>query len=306
MEQIKQNINSYHDKVGCELVKDIYNTNYNFEDVFNNDTPYNYPSLIISGDKLNQQNLDIYKKYMDHGLLVVNNDPSCKVDFNIRNLNNATNLQKGYANNIDLDSELKRINHLRDKCYYDNYKYHPEEAPNGNGLYCHRNVLINDYSSVGKPEQCAQPLEGQNFKSSILPGHMQEDYKKNYLSRMSDNEVSFGYHTTGSNSPNERLNYQGCSYPRPRPDKCEVQPFKQWQKCDNNLALDNSAKILLKYKNCISGNSIDHYKFNGDTLNQTSKLTCNYPCQRLFNNNTKRSTLRNFHNLYDINPKYLS
>jgi hypothetical protein len=303
---IENKTNNYHDQVGCELVKDIYNTNYNFEDIFNNKTPYKYPALIVSKDKLEQQNADIYEKYMDHGTLVVNNDPSCNVDFNIRNLNNATNLQKGFARNIDLESELKRINHITDKCYYDNYKYHPEEAQAGNGLYCHSSTLVNNYEAVGKPEECAQPLDGQKYKSAILPGHLQPTQQPSVISKkMSSNKVQYGYHTTDGYAPTERLNYQGCSYPRPKTHKCQVKPFQPFQRCDN-AELDNVAKELLKYKHGISGNSVDHYKFSGDINNQTAKLTRDYPCQRLFNNNTKRSTLRNFHNLYDINPYYLS
>lgn len=303
---MENKINNYHDQVGCELVKNIYNTKYDFSDIFNNKTPYKYPSLIISKDKLEQQNADIYQKYVDHGTLVVNNDPSCKVDFNVRNLNNATNLQKGYSRNIDLDSELKRINHITDKCYYDNYKYHPEEADAGNGLYCHRDTLVKDYEPVGKPSVCAEPLEGQEFKSVILPGHLQPKLDSSSIcKKMSDNKVKYGYHTTDGYAPTERLSYQGCSYPRPETHKCQVRPFQQFQRCDNKY-LDDVAKKLLEYKHSISGNSVDHYKFNGDINNQTAKFTRDFPCQRLFNNNTKRSTLRNFHNLYDINPSYLS
>ena len=308
MNPIENKINNYNDQVGCELVKDIYNTNYDFGDVFNNNTPYKYPALIVSKDKLEQQNADIYQKYMDHGTLVVNNDDSCKVDFNVRNLNNATNLQKGFARNIDLDSELKRINHITDKCYYDNYKYHPEEAPAGNGLYCHKKALVNNYEAVGKPGTCAEPLDGQKYKSAILPGHLQNAQDTAICKKMSDNRVSYGYHTTDGYAPTERLNYQGCSYPRPEPVKCQVAPYQEFQRCDNS-ELDGVGKELLKYKQGVSGNSnnsVFHYKFNGDINNQSAKLTRDFPCQRLFNNNTKRSTLRNFHNLYDINPEYLS
>ena len=303
---MENKINNYHDQVGCELVKDIYGTNYDFSDIFTNNTPYKYPALIVSKDKLEQQNADIYNKYMDHGTLVVNNDPTCNVDFNVRNLNNATNLQKGFSRNIDLDSELKRINHITDKCYYDNYKYHPEEALVGNGLYCHKKTLVNNYEAVGKPGICAEPLDGQQYKSVILPGHLQVQRDASITSKkMSDNNVQHGHHTTDRYAPTERLSYQGCSYPRPEVHKCHVNLFQEFQRCDNS-ELDGVGKELLKYKHGISGNLVDHYKFSGDINNQTVKLTRDFPCQRLFNNNTKRSTLRNFHNLYDINPQYLS
>lgn len=258
-------INNYNDTVGCELVKNIYSTDTNLEmnKYYNNDTVYNYPRLLITNDKLKQQNNDIYKNYMDHTILVNN----CQTRFNIRNLNNAANLQEGYAENIDLDSELKRINHLTDKCYYDNYKYHPEEATKNSALYNNKNILVNDYSVVGKPDICAQPIEEQHYKSAIIPGHLQYDYKRNYPSKMSDDEVQYGYHTTGNNSPNERLVYQGCIYPKPEIHKCEVRPFKQFE--NNKLELHNM-----------------------NINNQNNKLLKDYPRQKIFNNNTKRSTIK--------------
>lgn len=297
---------NYPASTDCQLVNNIYATNYNFEDIFNNDSPYPYPKLIISSDKLKQQNKDIYDKYMDHGLLIVNNDDACKVDFNVRNLNNATNLQEGFARNIDLDSELKRINHIDDKCYYDNYKFHPEEAYIGNGLYCHKKTLVKDYTIIGKPS-CVQPINPE-FKSAIIPGHLQTDYRRNFDKCMSSREVNYGVHTTGDNPPTERLIYEGCSFPRPNIHKPKIKPWKEFNKCDNNEIFNNDSdsKILYDYKHGISGNRIDHYKFNGNVNNNNEKLTRDFPCQRLFNNNTKRSTLRNFHNLYDINPKYLT
>jgi hypothetical protein len=79
----------------------------------------------------------------------------------------------------------------------------------------------------------------------------------------------------------------------------------------------------------VAGNMPDHYKFNGDITTGNAQLLGNdlnnarqlyeevpstlneknsrdYPCQRLFNNSTKRSTLPNFQNTFDINPKFLS
>ena len=67
--------------------------------------------------------------------------------------------------------KLKRINHMDDKCFYDNYKYHPMEAQPGNGLYYNRDTLVNNYTAVGKP-QCAK-LKTQTHQSVITPGHLQ-------------------------------------------------------------------------------------------------------------------------------------
>lgn len=291
------NIN-FPDSIGCELVKDIFTTNYDFKDVYNNNTVNPYPSLIICNDKRKKQNQEIYEKFMDHATLVVNNDPECKVDFNIRNLNNSTNLQNGYAKNIDLDSELKRINHIDDKCYYDNYKYHPFESLRGSGLHCHKETLVKDYSKVGKPTQCATPLNDE-YKSVIQPGHLQPDYKKPFPKCMSSRNVNYGYHTTGDYPPTERLQYQGCHNYDGDINKCinfnTFQPYKH-EKIYNKK---------FNYPNKISGNETDYYKFNGDTNNQNLKLTIDFPPQKLFNNNTKRSTFNKFNDLNNVNPKYL-
>jgi hypothetical protein len=295
------NIINYPDLTGCELVKDVFTTNYQFEDIYNNNTVNPYPSLIICGDKRKKQNQEIYEKFMDHKTLVVNNDPECKVDFNVRNLNNSTNLQNGYAKNIDLDSELKRINHITDKCYYDNYKYHPFESLPGNGLNCHKNTLVNDYSKVGKPTQCAIPLNDE-FKSVIQPGHLQPDYKKPFPKYMSSRNVNYGYYTTGDYSPTERFQYQGCSNYDGNINKYTT--FTQFDIYKKH----NDYNKNINYPHNISDNTstVNYYKFNGDVNNQHVKLTQNFPPQKLFNNNTKRSTLNNFNELNDINPKYLT
>lgn len=51
----------------------------------------------------------------------------------------------GYAQNIDVESELKRINYLTDKCFYDRYKVRPED-PN-NSLHQHQGIIQKDYLS---------------------------------------------------------------------------------------------------------------------------------------------------------------
>lgn len=255
-----------------------------------------YPHLIITGDKLKQQNVDIYEKIMDHEVVTINNEESCKEPFNIRNLNDSGLLQAGYARNIDLDSELKRINHLTDKCYYDNYKYHPLEAEKGNGLYCHRKVLVNNYSAVGQ-QDCMHRGE---YKSAIEPGYLQ--INENTRNMHLDNTVSYGCHTRPE-QPNEKYDKM-CNMIMEHPNKCSS--FKEFNKVDNASSIPYSAKTLINYKyGTLEGNSPHHYKFNGDIHKQHKKLTQDYPVQRIFNNFTKRSTLPNFHNTFDINPKYI-
>jgi hypothetical protein len=279
----------------------IHNVNQHHPDPslngsFTNSSIYPYPALIVSGDKLKQQNADIHQKVMDHEVLTINNDPSCKEVFNVRNLNDSGLLQEGYARNIDLDSELKRINHLTDKCYYDNYKYHPHEAPKGNGLYCHRETLVNDYTHVGQPK--CQPRG--DYQSAIRPGHLQ--LNEETRTRFSDNEVQHGCHTR-PDYPNEKYDKQ-CQMVMEKPQSC-LSSFGSFNQVDTLSSLPDSAKTLLKYKHKNTNHMPKHYKFNGDMVDNNKKYHQDFPAQRIFNNFTKRSTLPNFHNTFDINPNLL-
>ena len=279
----------------------LHNVNQHIPDMslngsFTNSSIYPYPPLIVSGDKLKQQNADIHQKVMDHEVLTINNDPSCKEVFNVRNLNDSGLLQEGYARNIDLDSELKRINHLTDKCYYDNYKYHPHEAPKGNGLYCHRETLVNDYTHVGQ-HKC-QPRG--DYQSAIRPGHLQ--LNEQTRTKYSDNEVQHGCHTR-PDYPNEKYDKQ-CQMVMEKPQSC-LPSFGSFNQVDTLSSLPDSAKTLLKYKHKNTNHMPKHYKFNGDMVDNNKKYHQDFPAQRIFNNFTKRSTLPNFHNTFDINPNSL-
>jgi len=279
----------------------IHNVNQHHPDPslngsFTNSSIYPYPALIVSGDKLKQQNADIHQKVMDHEVLTINNDPSCKEVFNVRNLNDSGLLQEGYARNIDLDSELKRINHLTDKCYYDNYKYHPHEAPKGNGLYCHRETLVNDYTHVGQPK--CQPRG--DHQSAIKPGHLQ--LNEQTRTKYSDNEVQHGCHTR-PDYPNEKYDKQ-CQMVMEKPKSC-LSSFGSFTEVNNISSLPHSAKTLINYKHKQTGDMPKYYKFNGDMTENNKKFKQEFPPQRIFNNFTKRSTLPNFHNTFDINPNLL-
>jgi hypothetical protein len=65
--------------------------------------------------------------------------------------------QKGFSKNVDIDSELKRINHYADKCYYNNYKLDPmgsDAKLMKSPLQCHDNIFkINETQSYKKSEQ---------------------------------------------------------------------------------------------------------------------------------------------------------
>lgn len=289
---------------------------------------YPFPALIISDDpRRTTHNHGTYNYAIAHGMLVYNNDPACTEPFAVRNLNDAAGLQTGYARNIDLDSELRRINHLGDKCFYDNYKFHPMEAPVGNGLYCNRKELVKDYTPVGKPN-C---LPTQMQKSAITPAQSQtQNPEAKYYS---DNTVKYGTYKN-ARSPNEQ-NIPACVSQVKKPAKC-LPTWNVFPACTDKLPGD--AQCLLNYKISVAGNIPQHYKFSGNTINTeshleggsnadyvysspfdigdellksqntptaTQKYNAEFPCQRLFNNSTKRSTLPNFNNTFDINPKFL-
>lgn len=59
--------------------------------------------------------------------------------------------------NVDVDSELKRINHRADKCYYNNYKLDPlgrDAEVSNSPLTCHKNIFkINQTQMYKKSEE---------------------------------------------------------------------------------------------------------------------------------------------------------
>lgn len=71
--------------------------------------------------------------------------------------NTNLNLQNGFGKNIDIDSELKRINRYADKCYQNNYKLDPlgrDAQLMKSPLVCHDNIFkINQTQSYKKSEQ---------------------------------------------------------------------------------------------------------------------------------------------------------
>ena len=126
------------------------------------------PALLICNDKLTQQNNSAYKYYMDVRPVVMNGIAGCEMPFNMRNQHSAE-LQKFYAKNIDVESELIRINYIADKCYYNNYKVNPTSVPitsPSNGLACQSSVIVKDYSSFTK-ERVLPRMEAQAQKCNI-------------------------------------------------------------------------------------------------------------------------------------------
>jgi hypothetical protein len=77
-------------------------------------------------------------------------------------------------------------------------------------------------------------------------------------------------------------NYQKDSN---KPRQCGS--FDSFRVCPNDSSSNNDT------------NQPVYYEFSNDSY------CSNYPCQRLFNNITRRKTLTNLHNRHNINPKYL-
>jgi hypothetical protein len=247
------------------------------DQIFNQKSPYNFPALIICDDsKRNGFNTDIYENYMD----IIKDE--CGNRYNIRNQKNVSSLQAGYAQNIDLESELHRINHYADKCYYNNYKINPSTAqPLNNGLKHNANIIKKDYRSVGQNIYCVgnapNPIACYNTPPSDF--NDENNVRKRYV---------FDNKFVGKT----------CLVKGDR---------KYFTKVDTPVA-----KQLIQQttpRNCpviisLNSNETKHnyYKFGDDNNAYCAK----FPPQRLFHNSTKRSTLPNFHNLTDIGPEYLS
>ena len=184
---------------------------------YSQQSPNKLPSLLICNDKRRQQNIDIENLITDNRPVETSN--GVFEPFNVRNLaNSGYGLQKGYSNNIDIDSHLKNINYYTDKCFYDNYKTHPSQATSTLNQYT--NTLVHNYNNNQRqhPLNCIGPQD----KFKLCNGY--ESYN------VYQNEPVF-------------------------------------------------------------------YKFSNDNYCR------NYPCQRLFHNQTKRKALiGNRHNPFNINP----
>ena len=101
---------------------------------YNQESPNSLPSLLICNDIYQQQSTTYSTYIFDNN----NNKP-----LYIKNQSNAGDLQKGYAKNIDVESELKWINHISDECFYDKYKMDLKKTPS----------LNQHYKKVFKPQE---------------------------------------------------------------------------------------------------------------------------------------------------------
>lgn len=259
------------------------NNRSELDTLFNQDSPYKYPALIICNDKLVQQNRDILQKYSD----VIYDE--CDNRFNMRNLTNSAGLlQAGYSKNIDVDSHLKNINFYTDKCYYDNWKINPndDKLDKCDGLKHNVKILVPDYTPVGRNYAdcrgvCSQPASCDMTPPTDL--NCENDIKKRY---------DFTKHKLKTESCIKPADWTSFKHaPTPTLD----------MNCINNLSKFPNEKRTREMLNSINkGVQHDYYKFFENTQCQV------FPQQRLFNNVTKRSMLPTHHNLEDIGPKYLA
>ena len=146
-------------------------------------------------------------------------------------------MYNNYIKNIDIESELKRFNHMRDKCFNDNYKRKHNNMPftQHTAIYNKQNELLKDIKD-----------------------------KSNYNRKKS------------LNVDNCIKNEDWGSFP-----KCKNPPMPV-----NHL--QGTGKLI---------NEPVYYKFSNQ------EYCRDFPCQKLFNNVTKRSMMLDMSR--DINPECL-
>lgn len=139
-----------------------------------------HPPLLICGDKLALQNKDIYNHYMDTRPVAIISKgvvTKCVEPFNTRSQKTAE-LQRGYARNIDIDSELKCINYYADKCFYDRYKVDPRNpvptyTGEPNSISCVASTIVHDYAGLRRerliPRQQTGCMQFEQFPECTHP-----------------------------------------------------------------------------------------------------------------------------------------
>jgi len=147
-------------------------------------------------------------------------DTNGNIDNEYFNLTGIGDKQKGYSRHIDVDSELKRINHYDDKCFYDDYKENPHNK--NTDLNRHKDILVKDYQKSQKgtfkdPEynnpKCLKFSstfkESQNKKLDDpyqqVEYNFNNDYLKDYPCQKVWNNLTKRYGLVGTNSKKNNL-----------------------------------------------------------------------------------------------------
>lgn len=257
----------------CNLNSNIDTNNRSSLDlIFNQESPYKFPPLIICDDvKRTNSNDDIYQKYSD----VIYDE--CGNRFNMRNLKDSAGiLQEGYSRNIDLDSQLKNINFYADRCFYNKLKMLPTDEK-CNPLKYNSKLLYPNYEAVG----------GNDYNSS---GACLDCDEPEPIDINCDNNIRKRYDFT-----KQKLQKESCIKP------ADWSYFKHAPSPDiKNLSnFPNEKRNLELLKTINKGVEHEYYQFFEQNKCQI------FPQQRLFNNVTKRSMLPTHHNLEDMGPKYI-
>jgi hypothetical protein len=281
------------------LTEEIFrDTTKSLDSVFNQESPYKYPALIICRDpKRDRVDNGIYKFYMDSEPVIIN---GCREVFNTRNPNTASELQAGYARNIDLDSELKHINFYEDKSFHNNRKIDPYEiTDNCNGLRRHAKDVVIDYQPVGERKDiCVDnypPPSSPQYNSPKCHNTAPDDrgYDKDHKARyVHDQRLQQSIELHGSQGDFRHF---------------ERAPTPEISGSQYRTTSRQEAELLKRMKTDprYARTTPDFYKFHGGMINPNCKSP-QYTTERLFNNITKRSMIPNFHNVTDINPKIIA
>ena len=159
------------------------------------------PLLLCNRGTRDNFNDFIYKRneYFRHN---VNGIEGCDEPFNMSNYGN---LQEEYSKNIDIDSELKGINYVSDKCYNNQRKVKLSTNLSESRLKCHQKILEKDYQSyeerrygghiinngdldsvcipeseIEMPQVCPYARPEQNLNAPVYYNFNNEDYVRNY------------------------------------------------------------------------------------------------------------------------------
>jgi len=249
---------------------------------YNQESPNKLPPFVICKDKLEKQNNELekymlnknnssyetsnmgsYTKYnfdmcndgINHQLYI--NDRDNRISEDVLNNNNKINDlnylhnrrtdYNKYSSMIDIDSDLKQIDLIRDKCFNDNYTLDRNTSP------------LNKHKEIYN-------------KETIL------------LNDIKDKSKQMRY-----------INKQGTDL-----NCIESKERKLFKQC-NNDELNGAQLECFSDTNAFKmENQPVYYKFNNQ------EYCRDFPCQRLFNNITKRSMLPSLNNKHNINPNFLS
>jgi len=172
----------------------------------------------------------------------------------------------GYARNIDVESELYRINYLNDKCFYSQYKINPNQ--NNTSLYRYKEILNN-------------PTGLFDFDFNF---NSQEKCYENNKNNSTDTNTNMNSNKPGNMNPSleKYLKMQDNTYRdiKLKPLNCLVGP------------LNNSDQI-----SGVSQKNNDNYFLVGDGFDNKSQQC--YPPEKTWNNVTKRKMI--YHRQFDKN-----